>query len=379
MLRTIALCLFALLFGAPVSAATLVPGDLVGVRYGVGLVRVDGTTGAQELITSQTFSDIAVAAGGNVIYGVRDGSLLAVDPATGAETPVASGFDALVGVAENGHGEVFVVDVVEGPVGQNGSPSPLPRLYRVDAGTGAVEFVLESALQGALDPSRPGYTEIDDFEWAGGDRFALLAEGAGFGAVGTSAGVVLFDAGAATEEILFSALSISQDGILHRSGSGVGEFSNVTGLGVRADGDVLATCDGDYDCGLWTYDFDAGAVRALGKADAVYAPDGTLLGDLAQVDVTETADGRMFVAPGSRRIDGGLDPGLIGILPVLPGTCSDCAAGSDYAAAPVAGLPFSAGGGWTEIQAVIPEPSTALCLAAALLSLAFARRPGGVR
>jgi len=125
-----AVCLFiSALILSPVQAVTLAPGDLVvgesrsPVLISVVNVQTGGKTVICSCTTLQTIRDVAVK-GSEKIYAVgqlpnASYAVVAVDPATGAQTVVSSGgvFNSPTGIAVESSGSILVSD--------NSSTSPL--------------------------------------------------------------------------------------------------------------------------------------------------------------------------------------------------------------------------------------------------------------
>ncbi|MGH0037201.1 MAG: hypothetical protein ACQGVK_19425 [Myxococcota bacterium] len=337
-------------------ALDLVHGDLVALGtgdFGEGIYRVDSGSGAQELIASGSFSDVALR-GAHRIYATRAGEVVEVDPRTGDTRVVASGFSGRLSVAVNPTGTVFVLEDEYGSA---------PRLHRVDPAAGTRQLILTSSLPSLADPGELGIADVLDLELLDESTPIALVQGRAFGG-SSSGGVVAFDRWSGSEEILVSALDVSA--VAGPTGLLGGSWSEPTGLGVTADGRVLVACDGDFDCGLWAYDPETGELDALGVEDVFgVGPYGSV--DWNDVDITALPDGELFISTFNRRVETEGDPALSGIHRLAEDACPHCDPDSDVAAVLVDGEAFSRGS-WTEVQAVdaqapIPEPGAFLAFA----------------
>jgi hypothetical protein len=347
---------------SPTLALTLVHDDLVALGTGdsgLGIYRVDSTTGEQDLIAAGSFSDVAVR-GAHRIYatGAGTGEVVEIDPETGASRVVASGFSGALSVAVNPTGDVFVMENEYGVS---------TRLHLVDPVAGTSQLLVTSTLPALGDPSELGIIEVLDLELLDESTPIVLAQGRAFG-TGSNGGVVAYDRWTGSEQVLVSSADVAS--VLGPFGFPSDGWIEPTGLGVTADGRVLVACDGDFDCGLWAYDPATGDLEALGVED-VYGvgPYGSV--DWNDVDIAALSNGDLFISTFNRRVETGGDPALSGIHPLEEGACPFCEPGHDRAVALVDGAAFSPGS-WTEIQVVdaqspIPEPGAFLAFAVGLV------------
>lgn len=341
------------------SGLTLAHDDLVALGTGdagLGIYRIDSTTGDQALIAGGSYTDVAVR-GAHRIYATRSGEVVEIDPETGSSTVIAAGYTGSLSVTVNRTGDVFVLEAEYGGA---------TRLHRVDAEARTSQLVLTSAF---------AFSDVIDLELLDETTPIALAQG---GPLGTSSegGVVAFDGFSGLEQVLVDSSDVAS--VLGPGGFPAFGWAEPTGLGVTSDGRVLVSCDGDFDCGLWAYDPETDQLEAVGVED-VYGvgPYGSV--DWNDVDIAALSNGDLFISTFNVRADTGGDPALSGIHRLEAGACPFCAPGSDRAASLVDGEPFSPGS-WTEIQVVdaeapIPEPGAFLVFALGM-ALVSARTRG---
>jgi sugar lactone lactonase YvrE len=203
---------------ADAGAVQLSPGDILvadqeafGSRGGV--IQVDPATGAQTTVASGgSFANparVALEAGGDILVTDADafafgtGGVIRVDPATGAQTTVSSGgsFADPVAVALEADGDILVADpnAFGGPGG----------VIRVDPATGA-----QTTVSSGGSFARPVGVALE----ADGD--ILVADGDAFGGAG---GVIRVDPATGTQTPLTSG----------------GSFADPVAVALEADGDIV--------------------------------------------------------------------------------------------------------------------------------------------
>jgi len=136
MLRAVLCCAWILGVAAGARAVTLNAGDLLVADAGAGggsVIRVDPSTGAQQTVVSGLgdLRGVAVTPTGS-IYAATQSDVLRVDPATMTATSVGAGFSDLQGIATDGAGEVYLVD--KNPGG--------PSVLRLDPSSSSVTSLL---------------------------------------------------------------------------------------------------------------------------------------------------------------------------------------------------------------------------------------------
>lgn len=345
--------------GAAAGAVTLHHNDLVGIG-GEGIVRIDGSTGHREIIsTAVAAKDIAVGYGGREVFAVTDDALYSIDPVTGSGTVLASGFGSLGGVAVNRLGEVFVADNIVAPYS---SPGFRPQVFKVDPGSGVRTLVMESSLPDSGSAGSGGWF-VEDLEIVNDGYLVALGMNS-YGSAGPfgcceTAGVVGFDITLDSEDVLFDSNGIQSE--FGRS------WISVNGLGVLPGGEIVSTGDHNYNANTYGYDRDTGVVREVGYAYSLRNGVGETVAGLWDLDLAATQDGRMFVShSGYSAFQGHTGERYEGVHLFDPGSGSSVL---------VDGEAFSPGSMLSEIQAVvIPEPSTALLLGVGLALCSRARR-----
>lgn len=364
------LSLLALLSPGTSLALTLRHDDLVALR-GSDVIRVDTTTGAQDLIASGApTADLAVAVGGRTIYSVGGDTLAAIDPATGTVTPLATGFHSAGGVAVNATGDVFVLDNQPGP-GSSGFSQPA--IHRVDPTTGATSLVFSSNLPSSEGPGAGTWIGTDLEIAADGTLAALGREGdstsSPFGACCQTSGVISIDLHAPQEALVLSSdlLALAYPG----------EWIQASALGFDAWGRIISSGDADRAGRTVAYDPVTGQIARAGLVWGVRDDTGATVVQMGgPIDFTTTPDGRMW-ASGAFGYPGGAGGAFVGIHSVGLGECLECPGDIGFVSQLVDGAAFSAALGITEIQpVVIPEPSVAtlLSLGLALLGGAAPKR-----
>lgn len=136
MLRAVLCCAWILAAAASARAITLNAGDLLVADAGASggsVIRVDPLTGAQQTVVSGLgdVRGVAVTPTGS-IYAATQSAVLRVDPATMTATSVGTGFSDLQGIATDGAGQVYLVDKNAGG----------PSVLRLDPSSSSVTALL---------------------------------------------------------------------------------------------------------------------------------------------------------------------------------------------------------------------------------------------
>jgi DNA-binding beta-propeller fold protein YncE len=296
---------------APGSALSLASGDVLVADAGSGggsVVQVDPTTGAQTLVASGLgdLRGIATAAGG-VIYVATGTSVIAISSSDGSASVLNASFGDLEGIAVDAGGLIHVVE-------DSGSAAAV---YSVSPGDGTATLVFSGSVSGFLtDP-----TDI-----------TLDATGTIYVTDLSSASVVEINAGVGS--LLASDVNLLEP------------------FGIALDGSDLVVADGGFGTPALI-----SLPAASGTPQSVVATDG-LLSLPVGVEV-----GSLLVA----------DAGLGGVIRIGGAGCPVTPVG-DQCELSSGGLLSAAG--VVDLAVFVPEPATPglLCLGLAALGLRRRRR-----
>lgn len=103
------ICASALVFSST-AATALIMGDVLIAENGVGVVRVDLDSGANEFLAAGSYFDFIVA-DHEIVYAVDGDALVEINTSGGTVREIASGLNSSTVTAGN-DGEVFVYDRV---------------------------------------------------------------------------------------------------------------------------------------------------------------------------------------------------------------------------------------------------------------------------
>jgi hypothetical protein len=328
-----ALALLSLIASADAAnAVALLHGDIVAITAetwslaGGSLVRIDPVTGAQSVISEGAYVDVGLTHDGR-IFAVTTSEVVEVQPGTGDIRIVRDLSDLGTGraLAVGPSGELFVA--------YEDLATRLSGIEAIDPMSGA----------GASLSALGTFGRVADLEFVAGSKIATIAE--------TPGG----DHGELPLEIIDAMTGVS---VL--SGPPIVQGNAVAGaLGVSAAGDRVAwAATGHQGTTAWEM------VIATGESNPIFLPlyrtpfgacyESCAVNDLSRSDVAYEASGDFLMSV----YPNGETSGLFRV-------------GRDEAYGAFADGTFS------EVQVMVPEPSTALLLLAGLLGLAMAsgRRP----
>jgi hypothetical protein len=294
------------------AATTLAPGDVLVSGAGTsatGLLRVDRTTGTQELIAPGDFGDFSLHGTGTV-YALSGTAVVAIDTATGSQQTVSSGGDlvAPTGIAVDTSGRVFVSD--HQALGGTGA------IFEIDVATGAQSVLVSGALLAQNYATDRVHT---DLEISPGGALILLDPGPAFSDGGDVWRIDTLTR--ATTSLYTDPLSCCTAG--------------TTGLGVAPNGDIYIS----NGLALNTYVLKIDAVTGETTIAGDVQSQSAISVELQTTDIAIDHSGRGFITDEGR-----------GVFPWDVTPQIDAPGGA-----------FAIGSGhFNEVQIVVPEPASAL-------------------